>query len=170
MQQTKQKKKPVINHFESLDKITHPTRNNGSSETVPPLFKEVPKVEGNATKVDFNKLNEAYANQDKQSIEDIQKSMNPEQVQETEKVRFFKKYKQEEEEYYEKRKREDEEKRQQEELEKQEKLKQEEEEQLARNAESATPQGKKKKSIFGKIKDKASLILPAEVKPGGGKQ
>ncbi len=165
-----QNKKPVINPFETLDKITHPIPHSGNKEMVSSLFKEIPTVGDNATKIDFDKLNTSYADQDKGTLEEIKKNLNPEQQAEMDKVRFFKRYKQEEQEYYERRKREDEEKRQREELEEQERKRQEEEERLAKNAGQATPQGKKKKSIFGKIKDKANMILPPEMKPGGGKQ
>lgn len=163
---TQNKKKPIINLFESLTKEPSNTKEHNPT----PIFKEIPVVGDNATKLDFDKLNNAYAGQDKQSLEAIQKQLTPEQAKEQADLQFFRRYKREEEEYYMKRKQEEEEKKQREELEEQERKKREEGEKLKQNAESAAPQGKKKKSIFAKIKDKASTLLPPEMKPGGGKQ
>jgi hypothetical protein len=166
--QKPQQKKPIINPFETL-KDSSSSKNPEQSIASAPIFKEIPQVGNNATKINFDQLHSSYAGQDKQSIADIQKSMNPEQVKEQNDLQFFRKYKREEEEYYLQRKKEEEEKKQQEELQEQQQLKQQEEERLARNAES-TPQGKKKKSIMGKIREKATALLPPEMKPGGGKQ
>lgn len=170
MNAQQQKKKPIINPFESLDKITHHTPHIDRAQDVSSIFKEIPQVGNNATKVDFDKLNSTYSGQDKKSIEDIQKNLSPEQLKEQTDLQFFRKYKREEEDYYLKRKQEEEEKKQREELEEQEKKRQEEEERLTQNVEGANPQGKKKKSIFGKIREKATGLLPPEMKPGGGKQ
>ncbi|HRN69930.1 MAG TPA: hypothetical protein PLS49_01985, partial [Candidatus Woesebacteria bacterium] len=115
-----QKKKPVINPFETLDKITYPTNHIDRSENVPSIFKEIPQVGDNATKINFDKLNQTYAGQDQKSIEDIQKNLTPEQIKEQTDLQFFRTYKREEEEYYMKRKQEEEQKKQQEELAEQE--------------------------------------------------
>ncbi len=166
--QKPQQKKPIINPFETL-KDSSSTKTPEQTVTSAPIFKEIPQVGNNATKINFDQLHSSYAGQDKQSIEHIQKSISPEQAKDQADLQFFRKYKREEEEYYLKRKKEEEEKKQQEELAEQQRLKQQEEERLARNAESAVPHGKKK-SILGKIREKASAILPPEMKPGGGKQ
>ncbi len=167
--QKPQPKKPIINPFETL-KDSSSSKTPEQTITSAPIFKEIPQVGNNATKINFDQLHSSYAGQDKQSIEHIQKSISPEQAKQQTDLQFFRKYKQEEEEYYLKRKKEEEEKKQQEALEEQQRIKQQEEERLARNAESAVPQGKKKKSIMGKIREKASALLPPEMKPGGGKQ
>lgn len=169
MKNTQIKKKPVVNPFEAMDSSNSTPKRIETSDS-PSIFKDIPVVGNNATKIDFDSLNNAYAGQDKQSLANIKQSLNPEQQKQQADLQFFKKYKREEEEYYQKRKQEEEEKKQQEELAEQQRKKQEEEERLARNAKAATPQGKKKKSIFGKIREKASAILPPEMKPGGGKQ
>src|SRR3989338_4033873 len=150
-------KKPVIS--ESFERDFEKTKHQLGKEAVEkmPFSSESINKPGNFSSLNFDKLNSSYANQDKSKLDAIRQQMTPEQLQEQEHVRFFKRYKKEEEDYFEKRKREEEEKKLQEE----------------KNLQShggEIPKGKVRKNIFGKTNLKANTALPAEIKPGQGKQ
>ena len=162
-------KKPII--AESFERDFEKTKHQLGKEAVEkmPFSSESINKPGNFSSLNFDKLNSSYANQDKSKLDAIRQQMTPEQLQEQEHVRFFKRYKKEEDDYYEKRKRGEEEKKLQEERQAAERKKQEEEERLKAHA-GEIPKGKVRKNIFGKTNLKANTALPAEIKPGQKKQ
>ena len=148
---TKQQKKIIIQDSFERDIEKNKNRLPAFSKEKLPVTKEFTNKPGNFSALDLDKLNTAYADQDKSQLDALRQQMTPEQIMEGKRIKFFKKYKKEEEEYYEKRKREEEEK----------------------NLKSRTgeiPKGKVRKNIFGKTNLKANTMLPPEIKPGRGKQ
>lgn len=165
MQPQKPKIKPkVINPFEQSFETVKQQAKEMLSPTSSP---EQPSLPSNFSKMDFDKLNTAYAGQDQTSIDALRDQLPKEAQDEVIKLQYHRRFKREEEEYYLRRKQEEEEKKRQEEMDLQEKL-QQEHAQAQQTPEA--PKGKVRKNIFGKSSKKADLVLPAEVKPGGGKQ
>ncbi|OGK34829.1 hypothetical protein A3A93_06155 [Candidatus Roizmanbacteria bacterium RIFCSPLOWO2_01_FULL_38_12] len=165
---TKQQKKIIIQDSFERDIEKNKNRLPAFSKEKLPVTKEFTNKPGNFSALDLDKLNTAYADQDKSQLDALRQQMTPEQIMEGKRIKFFKKYKKEEEEYYEKRKREEEEKKLQEEHTKAEKQRQEEKNLKSRTGE--IPKGKVRKNIFGKTNLKANTMLPPEIKPGRGKQ
>src|SRR3989344_1429507 len=149
-------KKPVI--AESFERDFEKTKHQLGKEAVEkmPFSSESINKPGNFSSLNFDKLNSSYANQDKSKLDAIRQQMTPEQLQEQEHVRFFKRYKKEE-------------KKLQEERIAAEKIRQQEEKNLQSHG-GEIPKGKVRKNIFGKTNLKANTALPAEIKPGQGKQ
>lgn len=124
--------------------------------------------------IDVQKLNKAYAKDDKEEIERIQRILNPEAFEEQDakkkEMEFHKRVQREEEQYNLKKQQEEEERKRQEAMEEQQKREQEEEERV-RAQQQETPKGKVRKSILGgKGNKKATSEIPAEFRPGAGKQ
>jgi hypothetical protein len=168
-----QQKKQYINPFEALENKSH--QKSGEIPNLPDMMQSPENIKkmGNFSPMDLEKLNEAYANQDQESLDELRKNMTPEQKKEQEKVHFFKRYKREEEEYYYKRKQEEEEKKRQEAEEEFQKKRQAEQEQMSQQG-GDLPQGKIRKNIFGGGKQKTNMRIPppsnTENKPNKGSQ
>jgi len=161
-----QKTKPkVINPFEQSFETAKKQTPEVAAFRPTPEQAPTPK---NFSPMSFDKLNTAYADQDKSSLDAVRGELPQNTKDQTLKLQFHKRFKREEEEYYLKMKREEEEKKRQEELQAQEKRRLEEEQKAKQ--ETAPPKGKVRKNIFGKSAKKADMVLPAEIKPGGGKQ
>ena len=121
-------------------------------------LKELQGKNGNSTKLDFDKLNKSYANQDQQKILMM-------------KQRLFQIVKRDEERVHQKGEQLKAEKVRQETYEQSEQ-KRRIEEQKRQNAMSSAPEGKSGRgtALMGKKKRKATEPQPAETKPGASKQ
>ncbi len=123
------------------------------------------------TDIDVHKLNQAYEQDDKEEIERLQRLINPEAMEEADEKKlemdYHKRVQREEEEYNVKKEQEEEEEKRQEAMMQAEKKRMEEEqEQLP----IETPKGKKRRSILGGERQKATTELPPEFRPDAGKQ
>ena len=157
------------------------TAQKAVKETVDTLFlgslfedethKERERGNENFSEIDVQKLNKAYEEDDQEEIQRLQKLINPEAAQEADdkklEMDYHKRVLREEEEYNLRQEQEEEEEERQKALIEAEKKRQEEE---ARQAPIETPKGKKRHSILGGEKQKATTELPPEFRPDAGKQ
>lgn len=156
------------------------TAQKAVKETVDTLFfgslfedetqKERSKGNENFSEIDVQKLNKAYEEDDQEEIQRLQRLINPEAAEEADdkklEMDYHKRVQREEEEQNLRTEQEKEEEKRQEALIEAENKKQEE----AQQAPLEAPKGKKRKSILGGDKQKATSELPPEFRPDAGKQ
>lgn len=167
--------------IEQLYEFGRETAKRAVQETVDTLFlgslfndetqKEREKGNNNFSEIDVQKLNKAYEEDDQEEIQRLQRLINPEASTEADENKlemdYHKRVQREEEEQNLKTQQEEEEQKRQEALLEAEKKKQEEAE---AQAPIEAPKGKKRKSILGGEKQKATSELPPEFRPDAGKQ
>ncbi len=134
------------------------------------VSREREKGNNNFSEIDVQKLQKAYAENDSEEIQRLQRLIYPEQAKEqdekNEEMEYHRRVQREEEEFLLKKEQEEEEEKRQEAIEEQQK--QQEEANQAQPLES--PKGKVRKNILGGGKPKANSELPPEFRPDAGKQ
>ncbi|QQS43535.1 hypothetical protein IPM65_05280 [Candidatus Roizmanbacteria bacterium] len=167
--------------LEQLYEFGKETAQKAAQETVDTLFfgslfndetqKEREKGNDSFTDLDVQKLNQAYEQNDQEEIQRLQRLINPEAADAADEKKtqteYHKRVQREEEEYNLRQEQEEEEEKRQEALMEAEKKRMEEQEQ---QAPLEAPKGKKRKSILGGERQKATTELPPEFRPDAGKQ
>ncbi|MBP9691463.1 hypothetical protein KBD81_05295 [Candidatus Woesebacteria bacterium] len=174
-------KKRIFNPLEQLTDLGKDTAKKAVTEVIGALNPFSDLFGGEAEKMrsqgknDFSDLNvqklqSAYAQDDQEEINRLQRLLHPEQFEEQdekqEEMNAHRRVQREEEEFNLKEEQEEEEEKRQEAMEEQQKKQAE----AAQNQHVETPKGKVRKSVLGGAKRKASSELPTEFRPDAGKQ